>query len=455
MSQATVYLCPSCQSVVKSENEKLAGLVCGDCGFEFGGKGMAQDNEPSKKVDIVKVTGVAPTTMKHSIVRDVMKQRGGSRQGPEVIQPPSVHEMALREGAELEHKEIPPGEDEVILKDGTRMVRRKKRKKDKDKHQKLYFFLTLWIGIAAAILIIVQMNNGDKDGSVEDRIGVEENRKKEHQIFLGKHMAAISQNFSRFIRAQEDSDRIQEIDYSSRLASKFSRFHQSQSIPVPVGSVRGIQRNVIVLKEAPFTPAVEVVWQDEGGNIFESVHLWDGKDWKLDWEHFSRYATTPWTLFRSKLGQKEGEFRLLMRQREVMKESAYISILFYEEPPVGTEDSRKALQASESEEVIVKLRTDLGRQLTELFKAKEDGNTAYDSIFGQNDPDTMIRVSAALAWEEDEDGDEVLVLKDLLGVSWYGTRVRRAYREMLKLQEVQSDNPVLPSSALKKEPLKD
>ena len=67
----------------------------------------------------------------------------------------------------------------------------------------------------------------------------------------------------------------------------------------------------------------------------------------------------------------------------------------------------------------------------------------------------MIRVSAILAWEEDEDGDEILVLKDLPGVSWYGTRFRRAYREEQKLEEKESDDPVVPQSAVRNEPLKE
>lgn len=457
MSQIKVYLCPLCQTVVKSENDTPIGLVCDDCGFEFSGAGEANKSEGLSEVKIVKaVAGVGAVT-NDTIVRDVMKQRSGSGQRASEREPSSVHEMVLGEGVEYEHTEIPPGEDEVVLKDGTRMVRRKKRKKEKDKHRKLYFFLTLWLGIAAAIVVIVQLNKDVDDGPSGGNGDGQIDEKAQQLIFLRKHMPEISQNFSRFIRATEDDDRIQEIDFSSLLASKFSRFHQAQSIPVPRGRLSSLARNVLVLKRDPFVPAVEVIWRDEEGQFFESVHVWDGTSWKLDWEHFARYSNVPWTLFRSKLGgKKEGEFRLLMRKRQVMRESSYFSLLFYEEPSLGVEeDQRKALQASESEEVIVKLRTDLGKQLTELFKQKENENRPYDSILGERDPNMMIRVSAILAWEEDEDGDEILVLKDLPGISWYGTRFRRAYREEQKLEEKESDDPVVPQSAVRNEPLKE
>lgn len=454
MSQVKVYLCPSCQSVVKSENGSVAGLVCEECDFKFSGKGEAKGGEKLPDLQIARPPA-QKVASSGSIARDVMKKRQDSPARVPVIQSSSVHEMVLKEGTVLEHHELPPGEDEVILKDGRRIVRRKKRKKDKEKHRKLYFFLTLWLGIAAAILAVVQMNKdpeGDQKSAVEDQKLLDERR---DELFIREHFPAISMNFSKFMRSTEDADRIQEIDYSSRMASKFARFHQAQSLPEIKGRLGAFRRNVIELQKEPFAPAVEVVWKDEAGSFFESVHVWDGMTWKLDWEHFAKFSTTPWTLFRSKLGPKEGEFRLLMRKRETLRESTYFSLLFYEEPAFGVEDQRKALQASESEEVIVKVRSDLGRQLTELFKNKEDGLKPYESIFGELDPNTMLRVSAVLAWEEDEDGDEILVLKQLPGVSWYGSRVRMAYRAEKKSQEENSNDSVFPSGAKKKGPIKE
>lgn len=452
MSQEKVYLCPSCQAIVKSEKDTPEGLVCHECGFEFGGSGGVEEDSTPKKVNVAKAVIGSASLVKDTIVRDVIKQRRGGGRRSEA-QPSSVHEMALGEGTELEHAEIPPGEDEVVLKDGTRMVRRKRRKKEKDKHRKLYFFITLWLGIAAAIIVVVQLNKESEGGKAGGGDSVEE-EKGQKEIFLRRHMPAISQNFARFIMATEDDARIQEIDFSSRLASNFSIFHQSKSIPIPTGRFTPVQRNLMVIQKDPFAPAVEVLWRDEGGKLFESVHVWNGKDWKLDWEHFSRYCSAPWTLFRSKLGQKEGEFRLLMRKRQVLRESSYYSLLFYEEPSLESEDRRKSLEASESEEVIVKIRTELGDRLTKLFQEKEEDLHHYETILGSEDPDLMIRVCAVLAWEKDEDGDDVLELKDFTGISWYGTRICRAYRQEQKLKESESEDPVVPESAIKKQPTK-
>ncbi|MDB4813657.1 hypothetical protein OAH20_01220, partial [bacterium] len=46
------------------------------------------------------------------------------------------------------------------------------------------------------------------------------------------------------------------------------------------------------------------------------------------------------------------------------------------------------------------------------------------SILGSNDPDGMIRVGVSLAWERDSEGEKKMVIKDLTGISWYGSRIQ-------------------------------
>lgn len=449
MSPKKVYLCPSCQAVFKSDQETPVGLTCGECGFEFGGQGRAEKTDISKAL----VAGVSKAKSSTSssiagstVVRDVMKGRGSS----EVREASSVDEMVFAEGAPIEHEELPPGEDQVVLKDGTRIRRRRKRKKEKEKHRKLYFFLTLWLGIAAAILVIVQLNKETNiDPDFTNGNNEEEAKQRRDQIFFREHTRALKGNFLRFILSAKEESRLQEIDMSPRLAASFSKFHQSNSIPQPESGLGLTKRKIIELQKEPFSPAVELEWNDEKGNVFESVHLWDGKKWKLDWEHYVRYSTAPWTLFRANIGKevgefREGEFRLLVRKRKTLKEADYLSILFYEEPQVGVENYERALRASVSPEINLRMRSDLGKEMLKVFQDFEDEKRPYDSILGDDDPASMARVSVILAWEEDDYGNEVMELKGITGVSWYGTRIRKAYRIQQKALEEFSDDPVVP-----------
>lgn len=464
MSKKKVYLCPSCQAVVKSDQESSVGLSCEECGFEFGSQGRAVKSDSNKAdlVNVSRVLGSAKSPIEGStVVRDVMKGRGTSKKQGDIREATSVHEMVIGEGAPIEHEEIPPGEDEVILRDGTRIRRRRKRKKGKEKHRKLYFFLTLWLGISAAILIVVQINKGDKvDPDFANGINEDQAKKRRDQIFFREHASALQANYKRFIFSSKDEARLQEIDISSRLASSFSKFHQSQSIPKPEGRLGLTKRKIIELQKEPFTPAIELGWKDENGNEFESVHLWDGKEWKLDWEHYVRYSTAPWTLFRANIGKdvgqfRKGEFRLLVRKRRTLRDADYLSLLFYEEPPVGVENYEKTLRASESPEINLRMRSDLAQEMLKIFQDLEDGKRPYDSILGDGDPAGMARVSVSLAWEENEYGDEIMVLKGISGVSWFGNRVRKAYRMQQKALEEVDDDPVVPQGGDESLPLKE
>ena len=43
-----------------------------------------------------------------------------------------------------------------------------------------------------------------------------------------------------------------------------------------------------------------------------------------------------------------------------------------------------------------------------------------------------MRINARLAWEKDEAGDKKMVLKEILGVGWFGKRIQEFHAEELR-----------------------
>ena len=66
---------------------------------------------------------------------------------------------------------------------------------------------------------------------------------------------------------------------------------------------------------------LETIWLDQKGGILETVHVHDGEAWKLDWEAFGPYSTSPWVLFVSGTERSEGTFRLYMRKMKSLDDS--------------------------------------------------------------------------------------------------------------------------------------
>ncbi|MGJ8696554.1 MAG: hypothetical protein ACSHYF_09565 [Verrucomicrobiaceae bacterium] len=233
------------------------------------------------------------------------------------------------------------------------------------------------------------------------------------------------------------------IDRSASMAAKFSIFHTSHPMPEPVGDLRMLNQNILELRKEPLVLAIETQWADSEGKRLEAVHVWDRKGWKLDWEHFARYSTTPWALFRSGLGRKEGEFRLYVRKRRTLSEATHFSLLFYAPAKFG--DDVKTVLESESPEVQVKINSDLGREIRAVLADHEEGRRPLDSILGDDDPSILTRIAVKLAWETNAEGDEELILKDVVGISWYGERIREIVEARVK-EETENKGPEIPEA---------
>jgi len=142
--------------------------------------------------------------------------------------------------------------------------------------------------------------------------------------------------------------------------------------------------------QLPDGRAIESRWRSSDRRVFETVFRKSANDeWRLDWEHFTRYSDYPWALFLTGGGEPEGEFRLLAWERlaDDRKPGDSISLNFHA-PRFGQPDEIDR----GSPEFLLDPQYGIGRFLDVAFKAKRMGKIPFNSQLPAADPKDMIRV---------------------------------------------------------------
>jgi ribosomal protein L37AE/L43A len=218
MSASKVYLCPSCQSVIRSDRDVSEGLKCDSCGSSFGGSGSGTAAPKRTRSE----SSASP-----SILRDVMKNREG------IVLPVSfgsTEKLGNFKSEKLAAAAEGSRDEESILSDGSRQVKRRKKRRKEEKHKKLYIFITAWVGVIVALLFIFQIKSDD--GKTNTANTANTGMPPWKREFYRSHLESISKNYNSFIQALSLPAKQQAIDRSSQMAAKFSRFNQTHSSPV-------------------------------------------------------------------------------------------------------------------------------------------------------------------------------------------------------------------------------
>ncbi len=426
--KAGVFICPSCQGVVQSDGPLEQGVVCDHCLHEFG----TPDDLSAAKAALVNklpkgsVGGVEKK--KVLISRNVTAQR-------KVDEPKQVEAVRAKipvKTLEESVEEAANGsrDEETIMPDGSRKVKRRKKRPKKEKNLKLVLFLAGWISVIGIVFALFKL--GDSEGEVVEETETEEeiNEKTIKNEVLRRFFPQVSESFTDFLTHPTNDGREQFISNSSGLALPFSKYYLYNPFPKPESSMRVSASNVIRLSEKDF--AIETIWKNKDGNRLGAAHLWDGEAWKLDWENFAPYSTESWSRFRAELGGTEGEFRLLARKRETSDESEHFYVSFYR-PPLFFENSEE-FRSTESPEVELETDSELGQRFLNLWKDHKAGKVPLDSILGKSlDPSNYLRMNVQLAWEKNDQDESILVLKDIIGVLWFGDVIQTHYRNSLKM----------------------
>lgn len=321
------------------------------------------------------------------------------------------------------------GSDEMIMPDGTRRVRRRKRRKKDEKNKGLILFLLGWFCVILIVFALFKVGEKEgEDGTV--KASAPSAPTVDVDALMRRLLPEVTTQFSRFMSHPTIDGREQYIDRSAELSRAFNEFYTVNSFPEPESNLKRVDENVLSFSGDNI--AIETIWESEKGLKWGAVHVFDKSDgWKLDWENFAPYSSEPWSRFRSNLGADEGEFRLLVRKRFSSGEDDHVYLNFYRAPKVF--ETGNEYKNTQSPEVEVVADSELGRQFLVLWEDYKEGKSPYGSILGQKlDPRNHLRVTVRLAWEKGVGEEEVMVLKEIIGVGWVGKRIQEFHKKVVR-----------------------
>lgn len=405
-----VFICPSCQAVVKHEGSIENGVKCHSCDHVF-----------VEKAKEIPVTPVKPLPRQGNVASSGSIVRDLKVKSTRLAGSAGAKKVNLSEGPPVTVKKAIPAKKPE--QGGRQKVRHRKKKQKKENHKSLLIFLAGWCGVTLTVFALYKFKNEkpveDEDPTITENFNSDEIKRE----ILKKHFKVVLVNFKNFLNYSKNDGREQFIDRSSELAHPFARHYNFETFPsfAQESKLRIKGSNVIILDEENY--GIEVILGDDSGNNLGGVFLWDGEGWKLDWEGFAPYSDEPWFTFRSNLGKKRGVFRLLVRKRLTSDEENNIYLSCYRPPKIG--ESPEVFVNTASPEIELRTRSYLGRDFLKMWANFLDGKAPYDSILGKAiDPDGYMRLTVDLAWEENEKGEEEMVLKEILGVSWHGQTIQ-------------------------------
>ena len=163
--------------------------------------------------------------------------------------------------------------------------------------------------------------------------------------------------------------------------------------------------------------AIASVWQSPDLGRIEAVFRRDDEgEWKLDWEHMSRYSTTSWSIFLSGGGPSSGEFRLYARRRTALGGGTGdgSSLIF-----VGPADHGTLQSGVQSPEVSIDPDSPMAKSFAAAFGLRDEGKGVFGTRFAENDPLGMIRVRVKLTrGRKNELGRYEVKLDEVLAFHW-------------------------------------
>ncbi len=210
-------------------------------------------------------------------------------------------------------------------------------------------------------------------------------------VTLTKAMPACCEALSGFLGAGSPEERNQFVLNPVTTAARMARFYDlNPFIRLDPLTIKNTTNSLLVL---PGGRAVETRWSAPDGRTLDCVFVQQNGEWRLDWEHFTRYSDYPWQLFLTGAGEPELEFRLLARERLVKQrsESSLMSLVFYQ-PRFGYPDQT----ATASPEFLVSRNSPDGKLLAEAFKKHAKGELLFASKLPYLEPPDMLRVRVLL-----------------------------------------------------------
>ena len=292
------------------------------------------------------------------------------------------------------------------------------RKKRKNNYFIVYMIagwvLFLVLGIVGAHWI--RSNKSDQDAFVSKTPQKTELSAADAAL-LNEVIPLVNQSFSEFISAGTPEARNQFVLNPITTAARMARFYDlNPRVTLAPGSLSLAHSAILNL---PTGRAIETSWKSTDGRVVDAVFVEQDKEWRLDWDHFARFSTYPWSLFLAGSAEQEGEFRLLARQRlaDERKDADALSIVLYA-PLFGAPDQT----GFQSPEFLINRDTRDGRLLDAAFQLEKSGNRVFGVDIPNLNPEGLIRVRVKVRRIEDDDGRHFELL-EVIACHWYSVDV--------------------------------
>ena len=235
----------------------------------------------------------------------------------------------------------------------------------------------------------------------------------EDLMLLAEAVPQCAATFANFLTAGTPEGRNQFVLTPVATAARMARYY-SQNPLLNINPNNLTLTDQAVLK-LPGGQAIETFWLGKDGKKIDAVFRQENGEWRLDWDHYTRYSDYPWSLFLAGSGSSEGEFRLLARPRlaDEQKDSNTISVVFY--APRFAHPDEAGFQ---SPPLLIVKQSTVGRMLEAAFKLAASGHQVFGSQLPNPNPEGMIRVRVKVRRNEVAE-ERHFEITEVLACHWY------------------------------------
>jgi hypothetical protein len=295
---------------------------------------------------------------------------------------------------------------------------RQKVRRRKNQHLMVKIFMG-WLLLLSAIFFAVRHHYHDENA---ERIAAKEVDRSPEAApdpdaeFMNKHLQACGNTFVSFLAESAPEQCSEYVLTPLDTISRMVRFQGYNSLPkLDPESLTPSANSVLHFNEGK---GIEIRWNTKDGRQIETAFREVQGEWKLDWEHYSRYSDYSWSLFLAGSGPDEGEFRLLARERLVEErkdKDTTVSVVFYT-PRFGQPEET----GIQSAEFLIARDSESGKMLQAGFAAAAAGKHPFGCKLPNPNPDGLIRVRVKVKRIE-ANGERRFEVVSVPACHWYST----------------------------------
>ncbi len=396
----SVFLCPDCggPSVVTEE-----GVVsCTQCEKQFQVPEQALPQIPS----VPEVMNPSQATVQRNVSRKAKDEMFSAQASEKLLSEKAVvpREQMLAKGK--------------VGPDSSRKGERRKRLKKRKTSLRVYVvWFLIWIGTVTTIFLVVTKFRGELVGSSQGDL-LAERLAGEDRIFYEKEHPKIREQIRSFLAVRSVSLMSDFALETDQLNRKITRFYSENSFTRSHSKIKSspLFWNVAFEENPGF---VEVVWEAPNAQFVEGVFVKVNEKWVLDWEHFARYSSESWSLFRQQIGRhRDGVFRVYVREVVAGENENFEPWIKIQILPTYRDTDRREREASEI--IHLDAKNPITKKVIALFAERAGQSEGFSELWKRN-PKGLNRALLRLEWAKDDaTGEERIIIKDVLANHWRG-----------------------------------